>query len=187
MYRLVLNDEPINISIASLVVNCHLFQTKPELLNKPDRVESRVSLDSLRVFVGGIGGEAVEMNEANIRDVSQLCDEFKFLELAKTVGDWQSEHPQFDPVICRELGPVRAALEKRLESRAHTMLMLNQALHRGRQAAMSDAEKLSAMEMEVSWRNPDRTAGYLGAQIESNESNSSTRIVAAADQQPQWL
>jgi uncharacterized coiled-coil DUF342 family protein len=31
------------------------------------------------------------------------------------------------------------------------MLMLDQALHRRRQAAMSNAEKLSAMEAEVSW------------------------------------
>jgi hypothetical protein len=93
MYSLVLNGEPLSVSIIPLGAKCHLFQTKPELLSKPYRVESRVSSDSLRIFVGAIGGEAVEINDANVRDLSHLCDEFKFVELAKTVRDWQAEHP----------------------------------------------------------------------------------------------
>jgi uncharacterized coiled-coil DUF342 family protein len=107
-------------------------------------------MDSLREFAGAIGGEAVEISDANVRDLSQLCDEFKFIELAKTVGDWQAEHAQIDPMIRHELDLVRAALEERLESQVRTMLMLDQAVHRGWEAAMSDAEKLSAMEAEVS-------------------------------------
>jgi hypothetical protein len=85
MYSLVLNGEPISVSKASLFTHCHLFQTKPELLTNPYRVESRVSSDSLRIFIGALGGEAAEINDANVRDLSQLCDEFKFMELAKTV------------------------------------------------------------------------------------------------------
>jgi hypothetical protein len=92
MYGLVLNGESISVPIASLVVHCHLFQTKPELLGKPYRVESGVSSDSLRVCVGSIGGAAAEISDANVRDLSQLCDEFKFIELAKIVGDWQEQH-----------------------------------------------------------------------------------------------
>jgi hypothetical protein len=53
-------------------------------------------------------------------------------------------------VIRRELDLVRAALEERLESQGRIMLMVDQAQHRQREAAMSDAEKLSAMEAEVS-------------------------------------
>jgi hypothetical protein len=49
-------DESISVSIASLVAHCHLFQTKPGLLHKSYKVQSRVSLDSLRAFVGAIGG-----------------------------------------------------------------------------------------------------------------------------------
>jgi hypothetical protein len=94
------------------VAKCHLFQAKPELLGKPYRVESGVSSDSLRVFVGAIGGAAVEISDANVRDLSQLCDEFKFTELAKTVGDWQAEHPLIDPGIRRELDLVQARLDE---------------------------------------------------------------------------
>jgi hypothetical protein len=87
MYSLVLNGEPVGVSIIPLVAKCGLFQTKPELLRTPYRVESRVSSDSLRIFVGAIGREAAEINDANVWDLSHLCDEFKFVELAKTVGD----------------------------------------------------------------------------------------------------
>jgi hypothetical protein len=129
MYSLVFNGEPLSVSIVSVMAKCHLFQTKPGLLGNPYRIESRVSLDSLRMFVGAIGGEALEISEANAGYLSQLCKEFKFDELAKTVGDWQAEHSLIDSVTRRELDLVRAALEERLESQARTMLMLDQALH----------------------------------------------------------
>jgi predicted nucleic acid-binding Zn-ribbon protein len=150
MYSLVLNGESISVSIASLVLHCRLFQTKPKLLSKPYRVESAVSSDSLRVFVGALGGAAVEISDANVRDLLQLCEEFKFTELAKIVGDWETEHGLTDAGIRRELDLVQARLEERLESQARTMLMLDEALHRGREAAMSDVEKLTVMEAEVS-------------------------------------
>jgi hypothetical protein len=150
MYSLVLNDEPINVSIVSLMTKCSLFQTKPELLSKPYKVESGVSPDSLRMFVGVIGGAVAEISDANVRDLSQLCDEFKFVELEKTVRDWQAEHPLIDQVIRQELDLVQTALEERLESQARTMLMLDQALRRGREAALSDAEKMAAMKAELS-------------------------------------
>jgi hypothetical protein len=150
MYSLVLNGESISVSKASLFMHCQLFRTKPGLLGQPYRVESSVSLDSLRVFVGAIGGAVAEVSDANIRDLSQLCDEFNFIELARTVGDWQAEHAQIDAVIRRELDLVRAALEERFESQVRTMLMLDQAQHRLREDGVHDAENPSAMEAEVS-------------------------------------
>jgi hypothetical protein len=150
MYSLILNDEPVSVSIVSLMVKCGLFQTKPQLLSKPYRVESRVLLDSLRVFVGALGDVVPEISDANARNLSQLCDKFKFDELAKTVAEWQAEHPLIDSVTRRELDLVRAALEERLESQDRTMWILDQAVHGHREAAMRDAEKLSVMEAEVS-------------------------------------
>jgi hypothetical protein len=147
MYSLVFNGETINVSIASLVATCHLFQTKPGLLGQPNRVESGVSPDLLRVFAGAINGAAAEISAANVRDLLQLCDEFKFIELAKRVTDWQVEHPLINAGIRREL---HLTLEERLESHAWMVLISDQALHRGREAAISDAEKLGAMEAEVS-------------------------------------
>jgi chromosome segregation ATPase len=107
-------------------------------------------VDSLRVFVDAIGGEAVEISDANLRDLGQLCEEFKFIELAKTAGDWEAEHPQISPVIRRALDLGLAAQEERLESQGRMMLMVDQALDRQREVAISDAERFSAMEAEVS-------------------------------------
>jgi hypothetical protein len=88
MYSLVLSGEPITVSILSVMGKCRLFQTKLEFLSKSYIVESTVSPDSLRMFVGAVA----EISLGNICDLSQLCDEFKFkfIELAKTVRNWQN-------------------------------------------------------------------------------------------------
>jgi hypothetical protein len=150
MHSLVRNGGSIGVSIVSLVAKCHLFQTKPELLSESYRVESRASSDSLRVFAGAIRGAVAEISDANVGDISQPCDEFKFIELAKRVGDWQVEHRLINPVIRRELDLVRAALEERLESQARMMLMFDHSLHRQREPAMGEMEKSAAMEVQVS-------------------------------------
>jgi hypothetical protein len=63
------------------------------------------------VFVDALGGATAEINDGNVRDLSQLCDEFKFIELAKIVGDWQLECSLIDAVIGRELDLVRTAMK----------------------------------------------------------------------------
>jgi hypothetical protein len=118
-------------SISSLAPNgepatCHLFQTKTKLLGKPYRVESRVSSDPLRALSGAVA----KISDVNVRNLSQLCDEFKFMKLAETVGDWQAGCPLIDSVIRGELGLARDALEERLESQDRKMLMLDEAVHR---------------------------------------------------------
>jgi hypothetical protein len=122
-----------------------MFQTAPKLFNESYRVESGVSSDSLQLFVGAVA----EMNDANVWDLSQLCDEFSFIELAKTVGDWQSKHSLADVGIGHGLDLVQAALE-RLESHACTMWMLDRALNCRRETGMNDTEKRAAVEAEVS-------------------------------------
>jgi hypothetical protein len=89
-------------------------------------------------LVHSIGGAVVEISDANVRDLSQLCHEFEF---TKTVGDWQAEHPLTDAWVRPELELVQAALDERLESQDHTMFMLDQALYRGREAEMGDAQR----------------------------------------------
>jgi hypothetical protein len=69
MYNPVLNGEPISVSIASFVVQCRLFQMKSERLNKPDRGESGAWSDSVREFVGALGGGVAETRDANLRDL----------------------------------------------------------------------------------------------------------------------
>jgi hypothetical protein len=114
MYSLVLNGKRISVSMVMLVARCQLFQARPELLSKPYNVESGVSLDSLRVLLDALDGVVVEISDANVRDLSLLCDEFKFTALAKTVGDWQAQRPPIDAGVRRELDLVQARLDERL-------------------------------------------------------------------------
>jgi hypothetical protein len=113
MSSLVLNGEPISVSILWVMAKCRLFHTKLEVLSKPNRVESGVSSDSLQLF----GGAVAEISYANVRDLSQHCHEFNFIELEKTVRGWQPEHPLIDPEIRDELDLVGAALTNDLNRR----------------------------------------------------------------------
>jgi hypothetical protein len=90
-------------------------------------------------------------------------------------------HSQIDPVIRGELDLVRVALEGRFESQDRKMLMLDQALHREREAANCDAEKLSAMEADVSslrW-----LLGETVASVQTAARNIDLMTAAAAEQQ----
>jgi chromosome segregation ATPase len=102
------------------------------------------------------------------------------MELANTLADWQAGHVVVDPVIRCELDLARAALEERLESQARTMLMLDQALHQGREAAMSDREKLSAMEAEVP--GPQSLLGETEASVQKTAQDVDLVRAAAAEQ-----
>jgi hypothetical protein len=55
---------------------------------EPAMTIRKISLDSLRLFVDAVSGSVPEITEANVRDLWKLCHEFKFIELAETVGDW---------------------------------------------------------------------------------------------------
>jgi hypothetical protein len=170
-----------------LVGKCRLFRTKLELLGQPYKVKPSVSMDSMRAFVGAIGGAVAEISEANVRHLSQLCGEFEFIELAKTVGNWQAGHPHIDSVIRRELNLVGAARAERLESQARTMSMLDEALHRRREAAMTNAEKLSAQTdhcyySRTFWRSPaargfDLVAGVISKSTASHSNLRPSSIV----------
>jgi hypothetical protein len=73
-----------------------------------------------------------EISNPNTRELSQLCNEFKFIKLAKTVQNWLVEHPQTDAGIYPGLGLAQITLDERLASQDGAMLMLDEALHRGR-------------------------------------------------------
>jgi hypothetical protein len=75
-------------------------------------------------------------------------------------------HRLIGSVTRRELDLVRAALEERFESEARAILTLDRAVHRGREG-INDAEKLTAMEAEVS--GPRSLLGETAAWIQKAE------------------
>jgi hypothetical protein len=89
MSERVLNGQPARILLGPLVMSCPIFQTKPTLLAKSYDVQSRVSLGSLQVFIGAISGSEAAITHDNVRDVSLLCEDFKFAAPPKTISEWQ--------------------------------------------------------------------------------------------------
>jgi hypothetical protein len=82
MFELVLDHHRISVPTAALVSQCGLFQKNPLLLHQPYVVTSRVSLDSLRVFVSSIGGPGTDVSATNAEELSLLSREFDSIKLA---------------------------------------------------------------------------------------------------------
>jgi chromosome segregation ATPase len=102
------------------------------------------------MFAAVIGGSRAHITDANVRDLSELRDKFQFSKRAKMVRDWQVERSLIDPVIHRELDRVQAVLEERLQLQDRTIMMVSQALHQQQEAAISDTNRLVAVEKDMS-------------------------------------
>jgi hypothetical protein len=110
----VLDGEAFSVSIAPLLTKCRLFQENRVLLAKPNcDVQSRVSVDSFRTFVGAIGGTEPDITDCNASDPELLSDEFKFTTLSTAVADWRAARPS--PAADTRL--ITASLVERLQSR----------------------------------------------------------------------
>jgi regulator of replication initiation timing len=83
----------------------------PTLLTKPYEVQSRVSADSFRVFLGAIGGSEATITNDNVSDLGQLCSEFEFSEFAQKVDEWRSACGAFDADVRRELRVLKTAMD----------------------------------------------------------------------------
>jgi hypothetical protein len=65
-----------------LISKCDLFGDDPGLADFPYHLKSRVSASDLRAFVSALEGTAVKVTHDNFRGLSQLCEEFRFRDLA---------------------------------------------------------------------------------------------------------
>jgi hypothetical protein len=92
MFSLLFQGEPFNVPTVPLFNNCTIFQTTPALLARPYEVESRVSVDSFRMFVSAIGGSGLDITDGNVRDLALLSHEFQFAALSAAVAGWRAEH-----------------------------------------------------------------------------------------------
>jgi hypothetical protein len=90
MSALVLDGETFSVPMIPLITNCRIFQAKSAFLGKPYEVQSRVSADSLQVFISAVGGAEAAITSDNVGDLSRLCGELEFTAFGKTVEGWQS-------------------------------------------------------------------------------------------------
>jgi hypothetical protein len=95
---LVLCDQTFSVGRTNLLMKCHKFLDRPNLLNAPYKVQSAVTAASFEHFVDVIEGSRPHVTASNASDLSLLCDEFGFVELGQQVSE-------FDP----RLGAVQEA------------------------------------------------------------------------------
>jgi hypothetical protein len=70
MHLIVLQERSFSVPMAPLLNNCHLFQENRILLIQPNYdVQSRVSVDLFRTFVGAIGGTEPDITGNNASDL----------------------------------------------------------------------------------------------------------------------
>jgi hypothetical protein len=130
----VFQDESFSVPMSPLITHCPIFQTAPTLLARPDKVESRVSVDSFRTFVSAIGGTEPDITGDNAADLTLLSDTFGFAALATSVADWRAAHPAQGA----DTKLIAASLEEWLQSQDRALHLFDRRVHRLRPDAIED-------------------------------------------------
>jgi hypothetical protein len=84
---LVHPEETLTIPALQLLTKCTLWQTNPTLTTLPYRVQSSVSLSIFRDFLSALEGKSVQITNANLTKLQQLCEEFDFDEFTAKLSD----------------------------------------------------------------------------------------------------
>jgi hypothetical protein len=69
-------------------VKCQTFIDHPDLLIAPYKVQSQVAVSLFEHFVHIIGGATPIITAGNASDLLLLCKEFRFVELAERVSEF---------------------------------------------------------------------------------------------------
>jgi hypothetical protein len=88
-YSLVFQSQLFRVLIVPLITQCSIFETTPALLAKPYQIQSRVSIDSFRTFVGAIGGTKPNITGDNAVDLWLLSDKFQCAALLTAIAAWR--------------------------------------------------------------------------------------------------
>jgi hypothetical protein len=108
---LVHPHETFHVSAQLLVLKCDLFGDNTILITVPYNVTSHVSLRDFQEFVSALEGATLTIKNNNFRAISQLCDEFRFRDLAAELSRFQ-ESSDFNEDAVR-----LSALEERMQQR----------------------------------------------------------------------
>jgi hypothetical protein len=160
--------ETINISVRTLIRTCDLFGDDPALTASPYHVTSQVSLSVFREFVSVLEGADVTIKNNNFRSLSQLCDEFRFRELAAQLSRFR-ESGDFNEDAVR-----LSELEQRMDQRDLEIEVLRQRVAQLEADGVrpDDQMRLSAVEEQMQQREQEIEVlqGGLSRQLDAHES-----------------
>jgi hypothetical protein len=109
-------------------------------------VQSRVSIDSFRIFVGAIVGIEADIPDGNARDLELVSDELKFTTLSTAVADWQAARLSLDA----DPRLITASPSKRLQSHDQTLCLLDRRVDRLQQTAIKgERPKVTKAEKDI--------------------------------------
>jgi predicted RNase H-like nuclease (RuvC/YqgF family) len=108
---LVHPDTTLQVPGKLLVSKCDLFLDDPGLAAFPYHLKSHVSLSDFREFVSGLEGTTVKVTNSNVNGLWQLCQEFRFQELAGQVSHIR-ESGDFGAITA-----LLSALQERMQQR----------------------------------------------------------------------
>jgi hypothetical protein len=98
---LVHPHQMFHIPREQLVEKCDLFIKHPTLTTFPYTLKSQVSLADCREFVSALAGTRVTIKNDNFRGLSQLCEEFRFGDLAVRLSKFR-ESGNFKEQVIKE-------------------------------------------------------------------------------------
>jgi hypothetical protein len=191
---LVHPHETFQVLARLLVLKCDLFTDDPTLASSPYTLKSRISLDDFREFVSALEGTTATITNNNFKGLSQLCEEFRFRDLAAQLSDFRNSGNFKEPSTMEdsEARMRLSALEERMEDRDREIEQLRCDLLRQSRAHES-VEKEVRAEAESAGRQAreaQNDVGKVRSEVEAlcetlkemRELAESTRVIALANQ-----
>jgi hypothetical protein len=130
-------------------------------------LRSQVSLADFGEFVSALEGNPVKITNDNIKGLSELCDEFGFVDLASAVSQFRDsdDFKEAETVKDLEAGTRLLALEERMQQRDHEIASLQCALLRRSQAQESATEADRAVVRNLSTEMPRGNRTRLATEV----------------------
>jgi hypothetical protein len=150
-------QQRVGVSHQLLVRKSDLFAGDLTLTNSPYTLKSRVSLADFQEFVAALEGKPVTIKNDNFRGLSQLCQEFRFEDLATQLSQFrESGNFTEDAVLLSALKKRILAMEEEMANGKRETASLRCALSRVQesleQRIRTEAESASRRADEVEQR-----------------------------------
>jgi hypothetical protein len=144
---LVHSLQTFKVSARLIVLKCDLFTDNPSPTASPYAVRSQVSLADFGEFVSALVGSAVKITNDNIKGLSPLCDEFRFVDLAAALSQFRdtADFKEAETVKNLEARQRLSALEERVQQRDNQIASLRRKLLRRSQAQEPATEAVSGV------------------------------------------
>jgi hypothetical protein len=166
---------------------CNLFEKDPTFSDSPYRVQSPVSLSIFCTFVSALEGNAINITDRNLTELTQFCEEFVFTEIAAKLSEFRPsmDFKEGEAKAGTEDADARgriAAREEKANPHSHVIAMLQDkvaqlstdfvrlamevsALRLVSAGIQTLSEEVSALERQIGEKLNDRVVEHLSTEF----------------------